>query len=106
MQGRAQASPSSEQKDPRAAVVEGLQTKTSLKRPIAKELEEGIYRVSCPNSEALGDSRYKAALKDYNRQYKRLCTHFRNNASLAERVASGALAARQLAAMDDKALRT
>jgi len=83
-------------------VVDGFEKKAGVKRPIAEALERGLHGVACPGGEPLSDG--SSAFKAYKTQYKRLCTHLRQNASLAKRLASGELAGERLAAMGDEDL--
>lgn len=85
----------------RAVVVSGF-VKKGLTKRLAEELEQGISDLVCPNAEPLleGSSNYK----EYKSQYKRLCTHIRQNPSLSEQLRNGVLAATRIAGMADEAL--
>merc|ERR1719291_1142044 len=86
----------------RRVVVDGFEKKAGVKRKVAEDLERGLHGVACPGGEPLADG--SAAFKDYKTQYKRLCTHIRQNGSLATRLSSGELAGERLAAMSDEDL--
>lgn len=85
----------------REVVVRSFQ-KAGLGKRIAEELEKGVLKVACPRGEPLseGSDSYKA----YKNQFKRICTHLRQNDTLARRLASGELPASGIALMDDEAL--
>lgn len=84
----------------RDVVIQAFQRKSGLAKRTAEDLERGILKVSCPNGQPLA----KDAYKEYTRQYKRLCTHLRQNGTIAERLSSGELKAEDIAAMSDAAL--
>jgi len=100
--GTAPTRPNSGDDSKRLVVVQGFEKKSGLGKRVSEELERGVLEVACPNGERLaeGSENFKA----YKSQYKRLCTHLRQNANLVKRLASGELAAKRVAAMGDEAL--
>jgi len=86
----------------REVVRQGFEKKGGFEKCVAEQLEAGVWRVACPNGEALaeGSSNYK----EYKNQYKRISTHLRQNASLLVRLKSGELPALDMASMADKDL--
>eukprot|EP00929_Paragymnodinium_shiwhaense_P007250 TRINITY_DN111186_c0_g1_i1.p1 TRINITY_DN111186_c0_g1~~TRINITY_DN111186_c0_g1_i1.p1 ORF type:complete len:317 (-),score=70.65 TRINITY_DN111186_c0_g1_i1:44-994(-) len=85
----------------RELVIQGFERKSGLGKRTAEALERGVFKVACPNGEALSN---KDTFKEYSRQYKRLCTHLRQNATLGERLNAGDLSGEAVAAMEDEAL--
>lgn len=86
----------------REVVKQGLEKKSGLSQKIAEELEQGIFKVACPNGEPLNEG--NEHFKEYKAQYKRISTHLRRNSSLLKRLKSGDLPAAGMAAMPDKEL--
>lgn len=86
----------------REVVIEGFKKKSGLNKGIAEGLEAGIFKVACPNGEPLADG--SESFKAYKNQYKRLCTHLRQNSSLGQRLASGDVSAEHAASMADDEL--
>lgn len=87
----------------RQVVIDGFEKKSGLSKRVAADLERGIFEVACPaGSEKLKEG--SESFKVYKNQYKRLCTHLRQNTALAKRIAAGDLRADKVAAMDDEAL--
>eukprot|EP00930_Biecheleria_cincta_P033034 TRINITY_DN22888_c0_g1_i1.p1 TRINITY_DN22888_c0_g1~~TRINITY_DN22888_c0_g1_i1.p1 ORF type:complete len:287 (-),score=57.51 TRINITY_DN22888_c0_g1_i1:59-883(-) len=85
----------------RKQVVEGFIEKGSLKRKDARDLEEGLFNSACPLGLLEGEGK-----KNYQRHYKRLCTHLRTRGvgSLAHRLAEGTLRFLEVASLPDDAL--
>lgn len=86
----------------REVVIQGFEKKAGLSKRLAEELEKGVLQVACPNGELLleGSENFKI----YKSQYKRLCTHIRQNKDLVIRLANHELEAAAVATMDDDAL--
>lgn len=92
----------SDDRKKRNVVISGFEKKGGFTKRVAEELELGILKVACPRGEPLVEG--SESFKAYKYQYKRLCTHFRQNGSLAKKLACGELPAERVAAMDDEAL--
>lgn len=86
----------------REVVIEGFQKKSGLNKSIAEGLEAGMFKAACPNGEPLAEG--SESFKAYKNQYKRLCTHLRQNKSLAQRLTSGDVPAEHAASMADDEL--
>lgn len=92
--------PSDADRSKRDVVVQGFERKAGLGKQTAEALERGLLRVACP----LGGGLTKESCKEYTRQYKRLCTHLRQNPSLGKRLESGELQAESVAGLHDDEL--
>eukprot|EP00927_Polykrikos_kofoidii_P061095 TRINITY_DN55985_c0_g1_i1.p1 TRINITY_DN55985_c0_g1~~TRINITY_DN55985_c0_g1_i1.p1 ORF type:complete len:334 (+),score=48.88 TRINITY_DN55985_c0_g1_i1:79-1002(+) len=91
-----------EDKERRGVVISGFERKAGLAKHVAEAMERGVFKAACPTGEPLK----RETLKEYTRQYKRLCTHLRQNGNLAKRLTTGEIDPENVAAMDDEALIT
>eukprot|EP00931_Biecheleriopsis_adriatica_P093548 TRINITY_DN67286_c0_g1_i1.p1 TRINITY_DN67286_c0_g1~~TRINITY_DN67286_c0_g1_i1.p1 ORF type:complete len:293 (-),score=71.53 TRINITY_DN67286_c0_g1_i1:74-844(-) len=85
----------------RKQVQDGFMEKGSMKRKEAKDIEEGLFNSFCPLGLLDGEAK-----KNYQRHYKRLCTHLRTTGpgSLASRLSGGELQYLQIASLPDDVL--